>query len=433
MEMTKETGVHQLSSTSIRRGSTRSALYVPSVVDESAFAEIRRSLLLHCCKWDPQVGDVSTLANFPLVLRHDVWEQLATWAEQLAAESAAAEAELFGRPELFRKLGLPRSLRLLLRPQARQKHSPGIARVMRFDFHPTLSGWQISEANSDVPGGFTEASSFTSMMAAHFPHARPTGDPADLWARAMAKRLPDGGVVALLVAPGYMEDQQVVAYLAGRLRERGMAAHVCAPQQLQWREGKASLSTTWCSNSVDAMVRFYQAEWLARLPRRYGASHLFRGGLTAISNPGSASLIESKRFPLVWDELETPLPTWRKLLPETRDPRRAPWFKDDDWILKAAFCNTGDEVAIRDCMPQREWCKAARSARWNPAGWIAQRRFETQVLDTPIGPIRPCIGVYTIDGKASGIYGRLSRGPVVDYAATDVAVLVESLPEGSFA
>jgi hypothetical protein len=40
----------------------------------------------------------------------------------------------------------------------------------------------------------------------------------------------------------------------------------------------------------------------------------------------------------------------------------------------------------------------------------------------------PCLGVYTIDGRAAGIYGRLSARPLVDYAAVDVAVLT-GVPE----
>ena len=36
-----------------------------------------------------------------------------------------------------------------------QKH----VRLMRYDFHPTVGGgWAVSEVNSDVPGGFAEAS-----------------------------------------------------------------------------------------------------------------------------------------------------------------------------------------------------------------------------------------------------------------------------------
>ena len=46
-------------------------------------------------------------------------------------------------------------------------------------------------------------------------------------------------------------------------------------------------------------------------------------------------------------------------------------------------------------------------------------------LDTPDGPQFPCIGVYTIDGAAAGIYGRLAPKPLIDGTARDVAVLVE--------
>ena len=80
---------------------------------------------------------------------------------------------------------------------------------------------------------------------------------------------------------------------------------------------------------------------------------------------------------------------------------------------------------MRGVLPEVQWRKVCRQVWWSPGGWVAQRRFEPVALDTPMGPMHPCIGVYTIDGKAAGIYGRMSRGPVVDYAAIDVAVLVE--------
>jgi len=50
--------------------------------------------------------------------------------------------------------------------------------------------------------------------------------------------------------------------------------------------------------------------------------------------------------------------------------------------------------------------------------------LEPVAVDSPIGPVYACIGVYTIAGRACGIYGRLSRTPVVDYSAIDVAVLL---------
>ena len=152
--------------------------HVPEVVEPEDFAKIRSELVLDCCKWDPQVGDVRTLAQFPLVLQRSVWEQLASWAESLAAESAEAEAELLQRSELQSQLGIPRAIRRALSQAKELGPTPAVARIIRFDFHWTTEGWRISEANSDVPGGFTEASSFTQRMAEQYPGLEPAGDPA---------------------------------------------------------------------------------------------------------------------------------------------------------------------------------------------------------------------------------------------------------------
>ena len=56
--------------------------------------------------------------------------------------------------------------------------------------------------------------------------------------------------------------------------------------------------------------------------------------------------------------------------------------------------------------------------------WVAQRRFEACPIESPAGPIYPCIGVYTVNGCPKGIYGRFSYTPVIDFAAVDVAVLI---------
>ena len=48
--------------------------------------------------------------------------------------------------------------------------------VLRFDFHWTTEGWRISEANTDVPGGFNEASGFARLLAPSFPGSEPAGD-----------------------------------------------------------------------------------------------------------------------------------------------------------------------------------------------------------------------------------------------------------------
>jgi glutathionylspermidine synthase len=383
------------------------------------FSSIRRTLLLKYCKWDPQVGDVSTIAPFPFFIDKRRWSELETLAETLTRELLAAELELLERDELHAVLAIPRALRQVLRRARQNGITPSAVRVMRFDFHWTESGWRISEVNADVPGGFSEASEFTRLMSEGFPGASAPGNPARFWADRIAGTAA-GQTVALLAAAGFMEDQQVVSYLARVLRELGVDARPAGPLQLQWKSGRAYLN----GRVLGAIVRFYQAEWLSQLPRRSRWPRLLAGGRTPVSNPLSCIFGESKRFPLVWDLLHNTLPTWQRLLPETRDPRDAHWRTDDSWLLKTAWCNTGDTVSARGLIDPRDWRRAFWSASFYPRQWVAQRRFEPAPVASPIGDVYPCIGVYTIDGRACGAYTRISKGRVIDHRAIDAALLL---------
>jgi glutathionylspermidine synthase len=296
---------------------------------------------------------------------------------------------------------------------------------MRFDFHPTTDGWRISEANSDVPGGFTEASFFGSMMAEQFTKFRLAGCPTTVFISAIVSVVGQAGAIGLLSAPGYMEDCQVMAFLADRLRERNCVAHLTKPEQIVWRQGIAHLETGWHRGPLDGLIRFYQAEWLAKLPDRIGWKYLLKEGKTPVSNPAAAIITESKRFPLLWPVLSTPLPTWRRLLPETAHPQQVRWRDDDSWLLKTAFCNTGDSVSIREYMPSNVWRQIEMAARWRPGRWVAQKRFRSNPIATPIGDRHVCVGIYTVNGLASGAYARLSEKPVIDFSAADVALLIE--------
>jgi len=119
------------------------------------------------------------------------------------------------------------------------------------------------------------------------------------------------------------------------------------------------------------------------------------------------------------------LTAWKRFLPETRDPRDVPWKRDESWLVKPAFCNTGDSVTARDIVPPNCWRRACIDVLLHPRQWIAQRRFNVLPIDTPRGMLFACIGVYTIDGVACGAYGRLSPNGIINYAAVDAAVLIE--------
>jgi glutathionylspermidine synthase len=394
---------------------------VGELLPKEAFEGIRQRALLYGCKWDAQVGDTNALANFALILQAEAWRQLASWAEQLTAEAFAAEKEILDRPALLRLLGFPDALRRAL--TGNDPLTPAAVRVIRFDFHLTTEGWRISEANSDVPGGFTESSYFTAQVARHYSACTIAGNPVQAWADAICGKVSDDGPVALLCAPGWMEDLQVVSYLGSELVTRGFSARLAAPPEIHWRHGRAYLRGL--ERPLSAMVRFFEGDQLGAWRYRAIRRPFFRGGLTPIHHPGHALITESKRFPLAWPHLFSPLPAWRALLPESRDPQNVPWEKDDSWLVKKAFSNTGDTVAFHSAPLLARWKQIARAVRRNGSAWIAQRRFSPVPLPTPIGDAFPCIGVYTVNGRAAGIYGRLTKQAIVDYRAIDVAVLIE--------
>ena len=393
-----------------------------TLLPDDAFARVRRRAIFDCCKWDPQVEDVSTLASFALVLRPETWRELATLAESLAAETLAAERELLGRPELHARLGLPRSVRRALANASRRPTS-GAARLIRFDFHHTTDGWRISEANTDVPGGINEGSGLPGLLEPFYPHAANVGDPAGAYARALLESANDA-TIPLVHATAYSDDRQVMTYLARRIEALGGRAALVSPEHLRWPDGRALLDAGGATEAVAVIARFFPAEWLPNLPARCGWSSFFAGAAAAVSNPAAAIMTQSKRFPLVWDALETPVPAWRALLPETRDPRDgSAWRSADDWVIKPSLGRVGEGVGLRGVTSAKEWRALERAATRHADFWVAQRRFEPTHLDACGERLFPCVGVFTVGTRVAGAYGRLACRAIIDWRAQDVAVL----------
>jgi glutathionylspermidine synthase len=297
---------------------------------------------------------------------------------------------------------------------------------MRFDFHPAATGWALSEVNSDVPGGFAEASMLP-RLAAQRASGQPAGDVAGALVSAMASRVAPGDRIAFVHATAYTDDRQVMQFLASRFAEAGFEPVLIAPDHLRWpqpgMQGRAYSVAQASPGFVNAIVRFYPAEWMPALPAISGWQGFF-GASTVSANPVSALLTQSKRLPLLWDRLGVPTPAWRAALPETRDPREAPWRSDEAWLVKPALGRVGEDVAWRSSSPQKDWRKLSRSVALFPRHYIAQRRFEPRALTSRDGLRHLCIGVFTVDGRAAGFYGRVSHRPIIDKHAQDIAVLV---------
>jgi glutathionylspermidine synthase len=390
-----------------------------AALEQDAYQRLIRQSIFECCKWDPQLEDQCVISRFALVLPLEAWEELARTAEQLAAETLAMEQALLRRPDLLRRLGLPRPITKALRMA--KAPAKGIARVMRFDFHPLADGWALSEVNCDVPGGFIESAGIARLVHANFPDLHLPAEPASAVAKALRRSVGENALVALVHATAYTDDRQVMTFLSRFLAEQGLRSELVGPEQLRWGDGAAHLHD---GARVDAILRFYPAEWLPALGRRSGWQQFFRPSRTPACNPATALCVQSKRLPLVWDELEAPHVLWKRLLPETQDPRLVDWPHDSRWILKTALGRVGDGIGMRGQTQAREMKGLLRALRWSPGSLVAQRKFESQPIDTPRGPMHACLGVYTVDGTAAGVYGRIAPRPLIDHRAADVAVLV---------
>jgi len=295
---------------------------------------------------------------------------------------------------------------------------------MRFDFHWTADGWRISEANTDAAGGFIEASGVTRLLAEEYPGCQSPGDPAGVLSEAILRQTGPGAVVGLMHLTIYSEDRQIMLYLARRLEERGLSPCLFSPEQLRWTKGQALVESAWYAGPMQLVLRFFPAEWLPRLPARTGWQGFLAGGRTAACNPAYAVLTQSKRFPLVWDKLSTPLPTWQTLLPTTLSPCDLAGEKEEGWVLKPALGHEGFNVGIRGVSEPEDWQSIRQAARKDPGAWAMQQRFEILPLATPDGPMYPCLGIYVIDGKVAGAYGRLASRPLIDDRSRDVVVLI---------
>ena len=109
--------------------------------------------------------------------------------------------------------------------------------------------------------------------------------------------------------------------LGSELRMRGFIPHVIqSPEALRWHNGSACLARNR-EIRINGVIRFFQAEWLAKLPARTGWRELFRGRATRVSNPLESVISESKRLPLSFTSLNAASDTWRELFPACREPQ----------------------------------------------------------------------------------------------------------------
>jgi glutathionylspermidine synthase len=402
----------------------QSGIHAGKEVEREQWLDMRTRLIFDFCKWDVQSEDHSVLAAFPLLMEEQTARFLEQTAEALAGEALSAEREILQRPKLLKKLRLPRNLqRVLERTKTLASPDRGV-RVMRFDFHFTTEGWRVSEVNADVPGGFIEASGWNALFGAVVRNTLVPANTSEIYARAIADATGPERTVGLVHATAHSDDRQVMQHLGRCLGAHGVQAFPVSPEHVHWSNGSAEIRARFASGSISAVIRFFPADWLPFLRDRSCWEPYFCATNAVLSNPGSAILIQTKRFPLVWGELNSAIPTWRKLLPETKDARHMKSLWDDFSILKPALGRVGEGIGMPGVTPIDELAEILFFARSRSHEWVSQRRFTAVPVATEKRAMYYCIGVFTINGKAAGFYGRVAERPIIDQRAQDAAVLI---------
>lgn len=395
-------------------------------IPKDKYDEYRLTLMFDCYKWDPQFLDHNTIAKYALVITQEEYEILKNLTEELDQETRNAEIFLNNNLDLAKPLALSKKLSNEI-SQMKNYEPDKHVRLMRYDFHPTLEGnWAVSEVNSDVPGGFAEASLMPKAVMEIL-------DEKNYWYKnfgdtlieAISKKVVSNGRIMLVHCTSYSDDRQVMQFLGDKLKAKGFQIVYAAADHLRFKEHKAYSILDGNEGEIDGIIRFTPLEWLVEMkPKRWQG---YFDTTTPSCNHPIAIFAQTKRFPLVWDMLEQKgisMSTWRELLPETLEVRDAKG--KDGYIYKPAYGRVGEKISIEEACQNDEYKTIMADVKKHPKKYLAQKRFHSNPLVGENGEsFHVCLGSYTVDGKHGGFYARISQSPRIDSNAADIPVLIE--------
>lgn len=399
-------------------------------IPEEKYNEYRLSVMFDCYKWDPQFADNNTVARYALVLSKEEYEEVKALTEALDKETIAAELYINNHLECAKKLQLSKKFRKEIMTMNNYDPTKHI-RLMRYDFHPVKNGeWAISEVNSDVPGGYAEAS----LMPQAAKEAIGLENHwfkcfGDSLANAILEKVKPNGRVMLVHCTSYSDDRQVMQYLGDKLETNGVQALYGAADHVNFKDNKAYSILDGNEGELDAIVRFTPLEWVKNIkPKKWQGYFTTE---TPSCNHPIAIFAQTKRFPMVWDELEAngvSMKTWRKLLPETIETKQAKG--KEGFILKPVYGRVGEDISIKEACSEKEYKKIMQAAKWFPQDFVAQKKFKSVPLEGENGEkFHVCLGSYTVNGEQAGFYARISKTPRIDSNAADIPVLIEGSDE----
>ncbi len=402
-------------------------------IPKEEYEEYRLTLMFDCYKWDPQFLDHNTIAGYVLVLSPKEHEELQRLTEALDRETRAAEEFLNQHLELTKPLSLPKSVSHEIKKMKNYEPNRHV-RLMRYDFHPTTEGkWAVSEVNSDVPGGFAE-SSFMPQAALdvlinnsqhlHLANSYWFQNFGEILVDAISKKVKKNGRIMLVHCTCYSDDRQVMEFLGDRLKEKGYEVLYGAADHIRFENQEAYSILDGNQGKLDGIFRFTPLEWLTEIkPKRWQG---YFDTITPSCNHPVAIFAQTKRFPLVWDVLESNgifMNTWRELLPKTLEVKAAKG--KEGYIYKPACGRVGENISIKEACSPEEYQKILREVKIRPKKYLAQKKFLSKALQGEKGEeYHVCLGSYTVDGKQAGYYARISTSPRIDSHAADIPVLI---------
>lgn len=390
------------------------------------YNEYKLDVMLDCYKWDPQFCDNNTVAKYALVLSEKEHEELKLLTEKLIKETTEAENFLNKNLKYTKALEIPNKFRSDIKSMKNYNPDKHI-RLMRFDFHPTLENkWAVSEVNSDVPGGFAEATLMNRKSLEYLSNENYYAISfGDFLADAIKKKVRQEGRIMLVHCTSYSDDRQVMQFLGDKLSGMGYEVIYAAADQLKFENGKAISILNNREGEVDGIIRFSPLEWVANMKTKNW--HGYFDTETVSCNHPIAIFAQTKRFPFVWDLLESKgidLSTWRELLPETLEVNDKK--VDDKFIYKPVYGRVGENISIKEACKDDEYKKILKDVKRHPKKYLAQKKFNSRPLTNEDGEeFHVCIGSYGVENSHAGYYARISRSPRIDSYAADIPVLIE--------
>lgn len=395
-------------------------------IPEEKYYEYRLSAMFDCYKWDPQFEDNNTLAKHILVISKEEHEKLKQYTEGMDKEIIEAENYLKDHLELIKPLSVNRKIKSEL-PRMKNYEPEKHIRLMRYDFHPVVDGgFAVSEVNSDVPGGFAEATLLPEL-------AKNTIEKNDYYsikfgeilADAISKKVKKNGTIMMVHCTCYSDDRQVMQYLGDKLSTMGYKVLYGAADHINFKDGEAYSVLSGNKTKIDGIFRFTPLEWLYDIkPKRWEG---YFDTITPSCNHPVAIFFQTKKFPLIFKSLEDKgfkFDTWKKLMPETLTVREAKG--KEGFIYKPAYGRVGERISIKEACKPDEYKRIIRDVNLHPNRYIAQKKFISREIESDNGEkFHVCLGSYTVEGKHAGYYARISKTPRIDSNAADIPVLIE--------